>query len=328
MKAEASPNIAFIKYWGKLPAKSDAERNLGANPSLSLTLSRAKTTTLVEAVKAAESVEVELELNGKPASEGDELKVRAHIQRIVTQFGAEPQRFRVQTANNFPTGVGIASSASGFAALTVAAAGEILGRDKTEKMLREDSPLLVELARRGSGSACRSLAGPFVKWEGRVAQRMNIDWPLRDTILILTKDHKSVPSSEGHTRAPTSPHFEARQKRLPARLAAVEAALAARDLGRLGPLLEEEALDMHEVAGTTMPPTDYLLPETRKLLKLFAESRQRDFYFTLDAGPNFHIISEKPVTKDLERFLDKAGVKAETWEDSWGRGATLLPEGA
>jgi len=321
MIAQASPNIAFLKYWGKKESTCDEDRNLPLNPSLSLTLDRATTTTKVE---LREGSERRVELNGAPASSADFDKVQAHLARVCAFFDRPLESFMVQSTNNFPQGAGIASSASAFAALTLAAVGEILGREAAQEFLSHRQDDLSRLARRGSGSACRSVAGGYMKWENDTARSLHNDWKLRDTILIFSRAHKSVPSSVGHTAATTSPDFPARLQKIPARLKAMEAALEARDLSALGPLLEEDALEMHAITRTGTPPVDYLLPATRTFVAALQALPGRDFYFTIDAGPNLHILSSRDVSAQLRELLAKCNLSPEIWEDGYGDGPRFL----
>lgn len=321
MIARASPNIAFLKYWGKRTTTRDEDRNTPLNPSLSMTLSKAATTASVEFFSTPERT---ILLNSRPASEADAVKVTEHLARVSAFLGRPLEGFHVDSSNNFPQGAGIASSASAFAALTVAALGAALGRAQAQDFLATHPLDVSRLARRGSGSACRSTDGGFMRWDEDAARPLSIDWKLRDTILIFSKAHKSVPSSAGHLAATTSPDFPARLERIPARLHAMEAALRARDLKLLGPLLEVDALEMHAITRTGRPPVDYLLPETRAFVAAAEALPRRDFYFTIDAGPNLHLISERDITDDIAPILESLGLKPEIWEDHYGEGPRFL----
>jgi diphosphomevalonate decarboxylase len=268
----------------------------------------------------------EIEIQGQPASPADFDKVSQHLKRVCEELDFDPsQCFKVKSQNNFPQGTGLASSASAFAALTVATLGEILGRDEADRLRREHMALVSSLARRGSGSASRSVDGGFVKWDGESAHRVPCEWRLRDTIVMFSTQHKKVPSSEGHSVALTSPLFEQRLKTLGPRLSAVEEALDASDLSRLGPLIEEEALELHAIAATGTPSIDYLLPETRKFLETLKNVSSRDFYFTLDAGPNVHIISERDVSPELGELLKRSGLEGtKLWLDGFGSGPSWI----
>jgi len=327
VKVEAPPNIAFIKYWGKLEAASDDDRNLATNPSISMTLANAKTTTIATPLASGKSRDL-VYINNRDASDKDGDKVSDHLDRVAYRVlagdAAKRPRLKIDSSNNFPAGAGIASSASAFAALTLAAIGAFLGQDEAERYLLEQPDVVSELARRGSGSAARSIDGFYMKWDGRFARRFECQWRLKDTIVLLSRQHKSVPSSDGHKLAQSSPLFAARLKQLPTRLAAVEAALKTKDLSALGPLLEAEALELHEIARTGTPSVDYLLPETRALVELMGQTKQRDFYFTIDAGPNLHILSERNVSSDLQKLAQRAGLPPlDLWEDEAGHGPSL-----
>ncbi len=321
MIAEASPNIAFIKYWGKKPSTQDEDRNMALNPSLSLTLSQARTRAQVQ--RASKNL---FEIQGQAASELDQAKLRAHILRVCKALGQPEQSFSIRSENNFPKGTGIASSASAFAALTLAITGEILGRSQAEDLLKNEGNFLSRLARRGSGSASRSVAGPFMKWDGESAQVIPSNWKLYDSILIFSREEKKVSSSDGHQLALSSPDFQKRLQKIPARLAAVEAAISEKNLGLLGPVLETEADEMHQIAATSQPPVHYALASTLKFLKILREQKHRNFYYTLDAGPNVHLISERPVKEEILAMLQEANLEAEIWEDWTGQGPVLISD--
>lgn len=321
--AQASPNIAFIKYWGKLASTSDQDRNMAQNPSLSLTLSQAKST--VEISRAEQN---EFYIQGSRANELDEKKLRAHVQRVCEAYlkpaEAAQARFRIHSANNFPKGTGIASSASAFAALTVGLVAEITEKSKAEDELKNNLGLLSQLARRGSGSAARSVAGPFMKWDGEAAVVIESPWKLYDTILIFSEEAKKVSSTDGHARALSSTEFPARLKRIPQRMRLIEEAIRTQDLQALGPVLEEEAYEMHAIARTSHPPIDYALPATKVFLAALRELKSRSFFYTLDAGPNVHLISERPIGKEISTLLGDLNLAAKIWEDWTGPGPVIV----
>jgi len=315
----ASPNIALIKYWGKLPNIDDLNLNLATNPSLSMTLSRAKTETRFEFL--SKTSESSILIQNVTPSQNDISKITKHVERVCQAFEhSHLNPFSLKSFNNFPQGTGLASSASAFCALTLAVASEIMGPEQLKRDYWLLLPKLSALARRGSGSACRSLGGPFMLWRGENAQVFPADFKLRDTILIFSKEHKKVPSTEGHKSAQSSPLFQERLDHLERRLKAVEAALIKKDLQELGPLLEAEALELHEIAQTGNPPIQYLLPESLQFLAEMKNLKEREFFFTLDAGPNVHLISEKRILPQIETLLAKLGLKCEIWEDDQGFG--------
>jgi diphosphomevalonate decarboxylase len=205
-------------------------------------------------------------------------------------------------------GTGIASSASGFAALTLAAAaaaGVELGE-----------PALSALARLGSGSAARSVPGGFVEWRAADAHDESYawsiappdHWDLRDLVAVVSRRHKAVGSTGGHGAASTSPLFQARLAGLEDDLPLVREALLARDMAVFGPAVEAEALSLHAIAMTSRPPVLYWAPETLDLLHRIHGWRADGLpvYFTLDAGPNVHLLCEGAHAPDVETNL--AGV--------------------
>ena len=285
--AMAHPNIAFIKYWGN---RDDALR-LPANPSLSMNLGDLHTTTTVAFDEGLERDEVTID--NRPADEVTRARVSRHLD-LVRQTAGLRSPARVISLSNFPAGAGIASSASGFAALTVAACAAA-GLELTEAQLSA-------LARRGSGSASRSVPGGFTEWVmGRgnatsfartVAPAQH--WDLRDVVVVVSREHKRVGSSRGHGLAVSSPLHTARVRTVSTRLADCKRALLARDLEAMGPLIEEDAVMMHAVMMTSRPPLYYWTPATIGIIRAVQEWRAEGLpvYFTVDAGPNVHLICE------------------------------------
>ncbi|HWM95323.1 MAG TPA: diphosphomevalonate decarboxylase [Thermoanaerobaculia bacterium] len=309
----APANIAFIKYWGA----RDLERALPMNPSISMTLDHCVTRCTVEILDGGHDEVWLSEPDGGFGSPEAEFTRRV-VEQLdrVRQWAGRDEPFRVATRNTFPSAAGLASSASGFAALTLAAAGA-LGR--------KDAPLkdLSQLARRsGSGSAARSVLGGYVEWPdpgaGGVGSGIDDEpsyavqlaeaghWDLRDVIAVVEIGPKVVSSRDGHRLAHSSPYFTKRLELLPERLQKVRAAIESKDLDILGPLLEEEAVDLHVIGMTSQPPIFYWSPGTVAVLRAVRELRQEGLsaYATLDAGANVHVIcdtdSEDEVAERLE----------------------------
>jgi diphosphomevalonate decarboxylase len=307
---EAPANIALIKYWGA----RDLGRAIPSNPSLSMTLRTCATRTTVEPIEGATDEVWLISPEGGERDPGEEFtrKVQAQLDHVRHWAGSE-QGFRVGTRNSFPSAAGMASSASGFAALTLAAAAALGRRDAS----REE---LSALARQsGSGSASRSVFGGFVEWPAdaageRAAQIAAADhWDLRDLIAVVEEGPKEVSSREGHRRAATSPYYPRRLELLPGRLAAVRAALAARDLDTLGPLVEEEAIDLHLIAMSSRPPIFYWSPATLAVHETVRALRRDGTaaWFTMDAGANVHVLCEPAAEDEVARRLAAApGVHA------------------
>jgi diphosphomevalonate decarboxylase len=303
--AKAPANIAFIKYWGK----KDEKLRLPANSSISMNLSNAFTVTSVEFNPALSSDE--LIINGsKPA--GDEVKRVSNHLNLIRNLSKVKDFARVESTNNFPKGSGIASSSSGFAALTVAAAGAT-GLRLSEKELSV-------LARLGSGSACRSIPDGFVEWKkGKVSEESYAYslfapdyWKICDLVAIVGKNSKKVSSTEGHAIAETSPFYKTRIAGMEDKIREIKLAMKAKDFTRFGEILEDEAINMHAVMMTSDPPLYYWLPETLKVMAQVIELRSggTECYFTIDAGPNVHVIcDEADADKIKSRLTGITGVK-------------------
>ena len=293
--AVAGSNIAFIKYWGV----ADEAINLPLNNSISMTLAEAFTTTTVEWLDNAEADTVSIDgiqLDARAAE-----RVVRHLDRLRTLAGAAP-RARVESTNNFPMASGIASSASGFAALTVAGCAA-LG-------LTLDATRLSAVARRGSGSASRSLFGGFVEWEmgsddsSSVAHQLYPaeHWALVDVVAVVSAHAKAVSSERGHSFAVTSPLNDGRIASLSCALGEVRDAIALRDIRLLGPIIERDALAMHGVMMTGTPSLLYWQPETLEVIHAVRRWRAQGLlvYFTIDAGPNVHLICERSHAAEVE----------------------------
>ncbi len=343
--ARAGANIAFVKYWGQ----ADPELNLPLNNSLSMTLDNAFTLTTVE-FRPDLAVD-SFALDGEPAGEAACRRVTAQLDRLrafaaarasaarasaaagpgtARAPGTEPAdwRARVESHNSFPTGAGIASSASGFAALTMAAAAG-LGLDLT---LRE----LSGLARRASGSACRSLHGGYVEW---LAGSSDADsyavqvappehWRLMDAVAVVSGETKEVPSEAGHRLASTSPFLGARLATLPGALTACRAAIVARDLVALGEVAEADALSLHAVALTSRPSVWYWNCGTQAVVEAVRAWRREGLpaYFTIDAGPNVHILTLPEHLPAVRARLAALEAVKEVIVCGPGPGATLVDE--
>jgi diphosphomevalonate decarboxylase len=290
---EAPSNIAFVKYWGA----RDLERAIPNAPSISMTLRSCRSLCTVvfhEGEGGADEVWL-VEEGGacrRPDAKFIERACR-HLGQLRTLAGKRG-RFVVGTRNTFPSAAGIASSASGFAALTIAGL-RALGRDTGDP--RE----LSSLARlSGSGSAARSVMGGYVEWprgEGddecfAFALAPAGHWDLRDLVVVVESEAKKVPSRDGHALAATSPHYARRLELLPERLAITRAAIHDRDLERLGPVIEDEGIELHLIAMSSRPPVYYWSAATIDVLARVRELRAAGVaaFSTMDAGANVHVI--------------------------------------
>lgn len=321
--AVAGSNIAFVKYWGNL----DDTLRLPMNGSLSMTLDAAHTTTTIHF--AADYKTDRLTLNNHRANHTATLRASRHLDHL-RQLAGITLPAKIVSTNSFPTGAGIASSASGFAALTVAAAAA-LGLDLSEKELSQ-------IARLGSGSASRSIAGGFVEWfpGGRHEDSYAVQiappehWELIDIIVILTPEEKEVGSTAGHPLAHTSPFYQARLAELQTTLPLMRRALLEKDFPTFGQLLETEAISLHVAAMTSKPRILYWNAGTITLMHALHTWRQRKHdtavgYFTIDAGANIHVLTTPAHLPALREKLQLLDCVQQTIICRPGRGAHLTP---
>ncbi len=323
--AIAPSNIALIKYWGL----RNESLLVPYNPSISMTLSKARTRTTVEYDPSATGVEVWLSQESGPqlAPTGFAARVSTHLEKIQEKLGNTRGGFRVWTENTFPASVGLASSASGFAALAIATCGAL-----DHQVSGGGAPGMVLLG--GSGSAARSVAGGYVQWPSRnlrdkievVAPRDH--WILSDVIAIVSADPKEVSSLEGHRLAPSSPHFARRLELLPARTEIVRRAVRQRDFSRLAKVVEEEAMELHLIAMSTRPRTIYWQPGTLEVMARVRELNQAGVpcCFTIDAGPNVHVLCEPEYEAQVAAAVDDLRLVQNVIRDRTGHGARFLDE--
>jgi diphosphomevalonate decarboxylase len=317
--AVACPNIAFIKYWGN---RDDALR-LPANGSISMNLAGLETRTTVEFDRGFE--EDSFEFQGVLQAGEPLARVSAHLDLIRTRAGVQT-RARVSSANNFPTGAGIASSASAFAALTAAAASA-LGLKLSERELSI-------LARRGSGSASRSVPDGFVEWHAADADGESFSesiappshWALADLIAIVDAGPKKVGSAEGNRLAHTSPLQAARVADAPRRLNICRRAVLGKDFAELAVIAEEDTNLMHEVMQTSVPPQSYLVPATLVLMRLIAQWRVEGLpvAYSVDAGPNVHCLCPEDSADEVERRLRDIPAVREILRTRPGQGVRVV----
>lgn len=288
--AVAPANIALIKYWGTL----EPGRPVPANSSFSMTLRSCVSRCTVEAAAGSRHEVLLRSDHGEavPAPAEFARGVLAHLERLL-EWAGESRAVRVTTGNTFPTGAGLASSASGFAALALAFAAA-WRRDVSAAELS----LLARMS--GSGSAARSAFGGWVLWPGdrddpespaaRVAPPEH--WDVRDVIAVVDSSAKEIGSREGHARAASSPHYARRLELLPARLERTREAVLARDFDALVEVVEEEAVELHLIAMSSRPPIFYWSPGTIEVLAAVRSLRHRGVRAcaTIDAGPNVHVL--------------------------------------
>lgn len=300
--AIAHTNIALVKYWGK----RDPALNLPATGSISLTLKELFTRTTVEF--SADLAQDELILNGERANPRDEQRTSKFLDLIRVQAGIAIFA-RVTSENNFPTGAGLASSASGFAALALAAA-HAAGLNLSPAQLSE-------LARRGSGSAARSIFGGFVEMKAgarpdgsdAVAVQLHDEtwWPLEMLILITSAAEKEIGSTAGMNRtAQTSPYYPAWVASSVEDLVAIRSAIDRRDFQQLGEIAEFSCFKMHGLALSARPAILYWNPLTVELIHAVRGLRQKGIpaYVTIDAGPQVKVICLPQYSEQIRTTLE------------------------
>lgn len=302
--AVACPNIAFIKYWGDITPSL----HIPVNGSISMNLAELSTRTSVSFDPSLS--QDEFKLNGEPTFGNTFARVSIFLNRV-RQLANISTFARVDSHNNFPMAAGIASSASGFAALSMAAsrAAGILLNEKD----------LSRLARTGSGSACRSIPSGFVEWQ---AGHEDVDsyayciaspqhWDLVDCITLVSQVEKQVPSSVGHMLASTSPLQPARVADTPRRLSLCRDAILENDFDQFAEVVELDSNLMHAVMITSTPPLIYWQPATITAMHAVQSWRKAGIpvCYTIDAGPNIHVLclSEK-MDWIVERLLQLPGV--------------------
>ncbi len=310
VRATACSNIALVKYWGKR-TDAPASLNLPAVGSLSMTLDALRTETELQPADADA-----FELDGQPVEDDQATKVWRHLDRVWSAAGRSGPRptALVRSVNHFPTAAGLASSASGFAALTMAAAGAF----------EADLPgaVLSSLARQGSGSAARSIFGGFVRLDrGEAADGSDCrarpianaeHWPLSLLVVQTTAGRKPVGSTRGMERCrETSPYYPAWVQTSEADLDQAEAALLARDLPALGRVMEHSCFKMHACMMATDPPLLYWNGPTVSVVQEVWRAREdgQIGYVTIDAGPHVKVLCEASQAPALrERLAAVPGV--------------------
>lgn len=294
--ARAYTNIALIKYWGK----QDEQLILPMNSSLSLTLDAFYTETSVRFT--SELTADRFYLDGQLQDEKQTKKVSSFLDFIRHKYNV-PQFAEITSKNFVPTAAGLASSASGLAALAGACSAALdLSLSPTE---------LSMLARRGSGSACRSIFGGFSEWQkgdsdatSFAVQIPSNSWEQELAMLFVLVDdaQKDVSSRDGMKRTvETSVFYEGWLTAVADDLVSAKQAIAAKDFTLLGETAESNALRMHATTLGATPPFTYWSPDSLKAMNLVRACRLEGIpcYFTMDAGPNVKVLVQK---KDTDRL--------------------------
>jgi diphosphomevalonate decarboxylase len=311
--AQAQPNIALIKYWGK----RDVAQNLPAVSSLSLTLDTLWTRMSVEFDSRLR--EDHLEVNEQVAAKMLP-RVSSCLDRIA---GIDRPRANIVSECNFPIAAGLASSASSFAALVVAAAGAANGQSERLTLAR--------LAGRASGSAARSLyPGVVLLTAGESdidVQTVAEDWPLELVVAVTEESAKPIGSSDAmKCSAETSPFYAAWVEQQPQDIAAALDAVESRDFSRLAAIAEHNCLKMHSVMWASRPPIVFWNQATLACMQT-VRKLQADgvpVFFTIDAGPQLKAVCLPNVAAAVATALrETAGVK-KILRSGLGVGARLV----
>ncbi len=309
-KWRSPANIAFVKYWGK------KGHQLPANPSLSLTLKECVTETEVSFTPNQKlSVELILVDEVKPLFAQ---KIKTYLESLTADLPWMANvGVRIKTTNTFPHGAGIASSASGLSAFALCLT------DYLQSMKPHGSPSLFEkhasyLARLASGSACRSIYGGFTTWgecdllgsSDLYANPLSVHTEfshMMDSVIVVNAKEKSVSSREGHGRLQNHFFAEARYAQARSNFKDTVAALQSGDLQTVGSILEAEAFSLHAMMMTSPGPYTLLKPNSltvMEMVRVFREETKLPLYFTLDAGPNVHLIYPENYKNKIQTFIE------------------------
>ncbi len=298
--ALANSNTALIKYWGK----QDEELILPMNNSISLTVDSLSTITTVEFSKRISSDR--FFLNNEKQTGTAEDRVIKHLNLIRSEANIN-LKAKVVSQNNFPTAAGLASSASGFAALTLAAC-KASGLKKTKKELSM-------LTRRGSGSSTRSIFGGFVEWvkadeKGQSYAKQLADknhFDIRDIVVIFKPQKREFSTREAmKISKETSRVFQERLNKVDSELNKMRKAIAEKDFTSLGLIAEDDCNLVHTIAETSTPKMSFWTDETLSIIKLVNNFSKEgiEAHYTIDTGANMHILTLPEYEKEIVRRLN------------------------
>lgn len=300
----APSNIALIKYMGKI----EGTGNKPTNASLSYTLENLK--TFVRLTELDGDLDqwkplVREDLEKIDLSEKGQQRFIKHLQNLKEKWGVQ-KSFLVESANNFPSDCGLASSASSFAALTLAAAE--MFQKLNPQPWGADKKVLSELSRQGSGSSCRSLFSPWALWKEEYAQPMNLPVQnLHHIVVVVEASKKEVSSSEAHKLVTTSPRFHGRPERAELRLVDLSQALQFNDWHMARQIVWDEFIDMHRLFETSQPAFSYMTEASRAVLEdcqKFWNKWQDGPLVTMDAGANVHMLFRNDQKKIFEEYRE------------------------
>jgi diphosphomevalonate decarboxylase len=325
----APSNIALVKYWGKIENQLDEEgeilTQIPANPSVSFTLNSCKTLTKLAFAKKSNDGKFSFDLlfEGKPKEEFKP-KIQKFLERVEVYLPfLKDYHFTIDTQNTFPHSSGIASSASGMAALAVnfmsleKLLSRNLGTEMTEDYFNQKASFL---ARLGSGSACRSIKGNVVVWGDHKnikgsSNLFGVEFKnkihdnfknYQDTILLVDKGEKQVSSTIGHDLMHGHPFAEKRFDQAHENLDALIKIFESGDLNEFIKIVESEALTLHAMMMSSLPYFILMKPNTLEIINAiwkFRNETQIPVCFTLDAGANVHVLYPEDVKEEVLTFI-------------------------
>jgi len=314
----APSNIALVKYWGK---KDNPNNQIPANPSVSFTLNSCKTETKLAFAKKNNDGKFSFDLlfEGKPKEDFNP-KIQKFLERIEIYLPfLKDYHFTIETQNTFPHSSGIASSASGMAALAMnfMSLEKLLNPEMTSDYFYKKASFL---ARLGSGSACRSIKGSVIVWGNHnnisgSSDLFGVEFPgaihenfknYQDTILLVDKGEKQVSSSVGHDLMHGHPFAERRFQQAHENLDALISIFESGDLTEFIKIVESEALTLHAMMMTSIPYFILTKPNTLEIINAiwkFRNETQIPVCFTLDAGANVHVLYPENVKEEVLTFI-------------------------
>lgn len=320
VEASAPSNIALIKYMGKVAkeAGSGENSNQPTNSSLSFTLEDLRTTVRITESSGGSDSFSALDRNLVISEKGMRRFLR-HFEFLKKSLGIEGC-FLVQSTNNFPSDCGLASSASSFAALTLAASE--LAKAKAPAASSMSLQDLSSLSRQGSGSSCRSLFGPFSVWKSSFAEPVHMNFcKLEHLAVLASEDHKAVSSSEAHLRVTTSLLFEGRPQRAEKRLHQLLNADREKNWSAMFEIVWAEFWDMHALFETSSPTFGYMNASSLEILEYARRFWMKNHdgpLVTMDAGPNVHLLFRQDQVEARTTFVNDLSKKHRIWTSAGG----------
>lgn len=313
ISVQAPSNIAFVKYWGK------TGRQYPINPSVSMTLKKCYTGCQISYCEGVDALSVDEFLFSGAKNEKFRKRIETYLHDIAQEMPMlNNLSLAIETENTFPHSAGIASSASAFAAIAY-------GLVHIEQELGIEAEQTIEqrasmLARLGSGSAGRSIAGPYTIWGDFTPEQSHNDFAteikgihpefhqVKDAILLIDRQEKKVSSSAGHKLMENHPYRQARIEQAQDHTVRIIQAMRSGDWDCFGKILENDALALHSLMMTSDPSFILLAPNSLAVIariRDFRETQNVPVYFTIDAGPNIHLIYPKSHEIQVEKFIEE-----------------------